>query len=204
LLHADTANGIPEPFHPTATVANTNYALTDYTEEKRVAWPWCPGSHRMHRQPTKWEDRPGQQSAASSNVIAIRGPAGFSGRMAPANTWHGSFPRKKPRAEGQSRDLLLVAKYIQTQEAYRYNVPDGYLQAGRGAAWRASWARTSCTIGRTRAPVRGSGLRHREIGLSRTWQNWTIWRDGRDVAPIAAYCGGAIGLFDMAPSAGLR
>lgn len=52
LLHSDTANGIPEPFSPYSHVANTNYALTDYTEENGCL-AMVPGSHRMHRQPTK-------------------------------------------------------------------------------------------------------------------------------------------------------
>jgi hypothetical protein len=166
LLHSDTANGIPEPFSPYSHVANTNYALTDYTEENGCL-AMAPGSHRLHRQPTKWETGL-DGNRRYEHVIPIEVPAG-SAIVWHGNTWHGSFPRKKPGLR-VNLATYFCREYLQTQEAYRYNVPEGYLQPGDerlarllGADLVHNW--------RDEGAGEKFAARHREIGRSRTWQN---------------------------------
>ncbi len=166
LLHADTANGIPEPFSPYSHVANTNYALTDYTEENGCL-AMVPGSHRLHRQPTKWETGL-DGNRRYEHVIPIEVPAG-SAVVWHGNTWHGSFPRKKPGLR-VNLATYFCREYVQTQEAYRYNVPDGYLGPGDerlarllGADLAHNW--------KDEGAGKKFADRHREISRSRTWQN---------------------------------
>ena len=166
LLHADTANGIPEPFSPYSHVANTNYALTDYTEENGCL-AMVPGSHRLHRQPTKWETGL-DGNRRYEHVIPIEVPAG-SAIVWHGNTWHGSFPRKKPGLR-VNLATYFCREYVQPQEAYRYNGPDDYLQPGDerlarllGADLVHNW--------KDEGAGKKFADRHREIGRSRTWQN---------------------------------
>jgi hypothetical protein len=166
LLHSDTGNAMPEPFSPYSHVANTNYALTDYTEEAGCL-AMVPGSHRMHRQPTKWE------TGLSGNrryehVIPVEVPAG-SAVVWHGNTWHGSFPRKKP---GLRINLAtyFCREYLQPQEAYRYNVPTGFIGPGEerlarllGADLGHDW--------KDEGPSPEFYARGRDHARSRTWQN---------------------------------
>ena len=129
LLHSDTGNGVPDPFTPYAQVANCNYALTDYTEEKGCL-AMVPGSHRHHRQPTKWEvGLTGNHRY--EHVIPIEVPAGTA-IVWHGNTWHGSFPRKVPGLR-INLSSYFCREYLQPQEAYRYNVPADYLQGEEDA-----------------------------------------------------------------------
>jgi ectoine hydroxylase-related dioxygenase (phytanoyl-CoA dioxygenase family) len=124
LLHSDTGNGVPDPLTPYAQVCNCNYALTDYTEE-RGSLAMVPGSHRAHRQPTRHEvGLDGNERY--EHVVPIEVPAG-SAILWHGNTWHGSFPRKVPGLR-INLSVYFCREYIQPQEAYRYNVPEGFLE----------------------------------------------------------------------------
>ncbi|HEY3949501.1 phytanoyl-CoA dioxygenase family protein [Phenylobacterium sp.] len=166
LLHSDSANGIPEPFSAYSHVANANYALTDYTEENGCL-AMVPGSHRMHRQPTKWETGL-DGNRRYEHVIPIEVPAG-SAVVWHGNTWHGSFPRKKP---GLRLNLAtyFCREYIQPQEAYRYHVPDGFIGEGEDRLARLL-GRDLVHNWRDEGAGAKFAARHREIGRSRTWQN---------------------------------
>jgi ectoine hydroxylase-related dioxygenase (phytanoyl-CoA dioxygenase family) len=124
LLHSDTGNGAPDPFTPYAQVANCNFALTDYSEE-RGALAMVPGSHRHARQPTRWETGL-DGNRRFEHVIPIEVPAG-SAIVWHGNTWHGSFPRKVPGLR-INLSCYFCREYIQPQEDYRRNVPEGYLR----------------------------------------------------------------------------
>jgi hypothetical protein len=129
LLHSDTGNGAPDPFTPYSQVANCNFALTDYTEEKG-ALAMVPGSHRHARQPTRWEvGLDGERRYG--HVIPIEVPAG-SAIVWHGNTWHGSFPRKVPGLR-VNLSCYFCREYIQPQEDYRHNVPDGFLRGEEDA-----------------------------------------------------------------------
>lgn len=125
-LHSDTGNNLPEPFAPYSHVANTNYALVDYSEEKG-ALAMVPGSHRLHRQPVRGETAL-EGAERNPHAIAIEVPAG-SAVVWHGNTWHGSFPRKVP---GLRLNLAtyFCREYIVPQEAYRGNVPEGFVEQG--------------------------------------------------------------------------
>lgn len=166
LLHSDTANGIPEPFSPYSHVANTNYALTDYTEEAGCL-AMVPGSHRMHRQPTRWETGL-DGNRRYEHVIPVEVPAG-SAIVWHGNTWHGSFPRKVP---GLRINLAtyFCREYIQPQEAYRYHVPEGFVGPGEDRLARLL-GRDLVHDWRDEGAGARFAERHREIGRSRTWQN---------------------------------
>ncbi len=81
LLHSDTGNNIPDPFSAYSHVANTNYALTDYTEEGGCL-AMVPGSHRLHRQPTR--------AARSPWTVPSATPTPFRWRSRPARPSSGT------------------------------------------------------------------------------------------------------------------
>jgi hypothetical protein len=110
LLHSDTGN--------------CNYALTDYTEAAGCL-AMVPGSHRAQRQPTRWEVglEGGRRNAG---VIPIEVPAG-SAVVWHGNTWHGSFARKVPGLR-INLSCYFCREYLQPQEDYSRNIPDGYLE----------------------------------------------------------------------------
>ncbi|HEY2706548.1 MAG TPA: phytanoyl-CoA dioxygenase family protein [Caulobacteraceae bacterium] len=123
LLHSDTGNGAPDPFTPYSMVANCNYALTDYTEADGCL-AMVPGSHRNQRQPTRWEvGLEGERR--NSGVIPIEAPAG-SAIVWHGATWHGSFPRKTPGLR-VNLSCYFCREFIQPQEDYAHNLPEGYL-----------------------------------------------------------------------------
>lgn len=127
LLHSDTGNGMPDPFSPYSHVANCNYALTDYTEENG-ALAMVPGSHRNFRQPTKWESGL-DGNRRYEHVIPVEVPAG-SAVVWHGNTWHGSFPRKRPGLRVNLSNYFC-REYMAPQEDYRNTVPEGFLEPGR-------------------------------------------------------------------------
>jgi hypothetical protein len=126
LLHSDTGNNLPEPFAAYSHVANTNYALTDYTEEAGCL-AMVPGSHRLHRQPTRGEMGLDGE-ARNPDVIAMEIPAG-SAVVWHGNTWHGSFPRKTPGLR-VNLATYFCREYIVPQEAYKGNIPEGFIEQG--------------------------------------------------------------------------
>src|SRR5580698_8173354 len=114
LLHSDTANGVPAPFSAYSHVANCNYALTDYTEAGG-ALAMVPGSHRLHRQPTRWEvNLAGNER--NPHAIPIEVPAG-SAVIWHGNTWHGSFPRQTPGLR-VNLATYFCRQYMAPQEIY--------------------------------------------------------------------------------------
>ncbi len=120
LLHSDTANGVPAPFSAYSHVANCNYALTDYAEEAG-ALAVVPGSHRFHRQPTKWENALAGENR-NPHAIAIEAPAGTA-IVWHGNTWHGSFPRRIPGLR-VNLAMYFCRQYMAPQEIYADRVPD--------------------------------------------------------------------------------
>jgi len=125
-LHSDTGNGVPEPFSAYSHVANCNYALTDYTEEGGCL-AMVPGSHRHFRQPTRWETGL-EGNHRYEHVIPIEVPAG-SAIIWHGNTWHGSFPRKRPGLRVNLSNYYC-REYMAPQEDYRNTVPEGFLVPG--------------------------------------------------------------------------
>ena len=115
LLHSDSSNGLPEPFSPYSQVANCNYALTDYTEAGGCL-AMVPGSHRKHRQPTRWEVGL-DGNHRYEHVIPIEVPAG-SAIVWHGNTWHGAYARTAP---GLRINLIMFfcRPFMQQQEWYR-------------------------------------------------------------------------------------
>jgi ectoine hydroxylase-related dioxygenase (phytanoyl-CoA dioxygenase family) len=114
LLHSDTANGVPAPFSAYSHVANCNYALTDYTEAGGCL-AMVPGSHRLHRQPTRWEvGLAGNER--NPHAIPIEVPAG-SAIVWHGNTWHGSFPRRTPGLR-VNLATYFCRQYMAPQEIY--------------------------------------------------------------------------------------
>lgn len=129
LLHSDTGNGAPDPFTAYSLVANCNYALTDYTEAGGCL-AMVPGSHRHVRQPTKWETGL-DGNERYEHVIPIEVPAGTAIIWHGA-TWHGSFPRKIPGLR-VNLSSYYCREFVQPQEAYRANVPEGFLDGEKDA-----------------------------------------------------------------------
>jgi hypothetical protein len=123
-LHSDTANGVPEPFSPYSHVANCNYALTDYTEE-RGALAMVPGSHRYFRQPTAAENKLAGDGR-NPDAIPIEVPAG-SAIVWHGNTWHGSFPRKVSGLR-VNLSMYFCRQYMAPQELYGDRTPPELLQ----------------------------------------------------------------------------
>jgi hypothetical protein len=122
-LHSDTANGMPTPFPAPSQVANCNYALTDYTEEDG-ALGVVPGSHRMYRQPTRWEaalDGEGR----NPDAIPIEVPAGTAIVWHGA-TWHGSYVRENPGLRINLSNYFC-RPYLMPQEEYQSRLPQGFL-----------------------------------------------------------------------------
>ena len=166
LLHSDSSNGLPEPFSPYSQVANCNYALTDYTEAGGCL-AMVPGSHRKHRQPTRWEVGL-DGNHRYEHVIPIEVPAG-SAIVWHGNTWHGSFPRKQPGLRVNLSNYYC-REYLTPQEAYRGHVPEGFL--GPGDERMARLLGGDLIHGwKDEGPSKKFGQRNAEIGRSRTWQN---------------------------------
>jgi hypothetical protein len=113
-LHSDTANGVPAPFSAYSHVANCNYALTDYTEAGGCL-AVAPGSHRLHRQPTRWEIHL-SGNERNPHAIPIEVPAG-SAVVWHGNTWHGSFPRTVPGVR-VNLATYFCRQYMAPQEIY--------------------------------------------------------------------------------------
>ena len=124
LLHSDTANGMPTPFSPYSHVANCNYALTDYTEEGG-ALAMVPGSHHLFRQPTQFENKLAGNER-SPHVVPVEVPAGTA-IVWHGNTWHGSFPRRKPGLR-VNLSMYFCRQYMAPQELYADRVPDDLLK----------------------------------------------------------------------------
>jgi hypothetical protein len=167
LLHSDTGNGAPDPFTPYSQVANCNFALTDYSEEKG-SLAMVPGSHRHARQPTRWEvgldgDR------RYGHVIPIEVPAG-SAIVWHGNTWHGSFPRKVPGLR-VNLSCYFCREYIQPQEDYRRNVPEGFLR-GEEDARLARLLGADLVYGwQDEGPLKMYARRRDAAGAIRSWQS---------------------------------
>jgi len=124
LLHSDTGNGMPGPFSPYSHVANCNYALTDYSEDGG-SLALVPGSHRHFRQPTPFENKLAGNER-NPHVIPIEVPAGTA-IVWHGNTWHGSFPRKKPGLR-VNLAMYFCRQYMAPQELYAECVPDSLLK----------------------------------------------------------------------------
>jgi hypothetical protein len=122
-LHSDTANGTPAPFPAMSLVANCNYALTDYTEEDG-ALAVVPGSHRMARQPTRFEASL-EGEARNPQAIAVEVPAG-SAIVWHGATWHGSFVRRRPGLRINLSNYFC-RPYLMPQEEYPSRLPEGFL-----------------------------------------------------------------------------
>ena len=119
LLHSDSSNGLPEPFSPYSQVANCNYALTDYTEAGGCL-AMVPGSHRKHRQPTRWEVGL-DGNHRYEHVIPIEVPAG-SAIVWHGNTWHGSHLRDLPGVR-MNLAAYFCRQFVQTQEQRKGATP---------------------------------------------------------------------------------
>ncbi|MDB5694604.1 MAG: hypothetical protein JWN21_147 [Sphingomonas bacterium] len=123
LIHSDNGNGVPAPYSPYSLVANCNYALVDYTEEKG-ALAMVPGSQNLARQPTAAE-RGLDGTARNPDAIAVEVPAGTA-IVWHGNTWHGSFPRKVPGLR-INLSAYYCRQFMVTQENYKDFLPEGYL-----------------------------------------------------------------------------
>jgi Phytanoyl-CoA dioxygenase (PhyH) len=167
LLHSDTGNSAPDPFTPYSQVANCNFALTDYSEQKG-ALAMVPGSHRHARQPTRWEvGLDGQRRYP--HVIPIEVPAG-SAIVWHGNTWHGSFPRKAPGLR-VNLSCYYCREYIQPQEDYRRNVPEGFLR-GEEDARLARLLGADLVYGwQDEGPLKMYARRAESAGAIRSWQS---------------------------------
>ena len=131
MLHSDNGNGIPPPFSTTSFVANVNYALTPYSRAAG-ALAMVPGSHKLLRQPTAYENfgpqnEPGADVAAKvrgdspASVAWIDPPGVVSMDLAPGdavvwhgNTWHGSFRRELPGVR-MNLAVYFNRQFVQTQ-----------------------------------------------------------------------------------------
>ena len=114
LLHSDTANGVPAPFSAYSHVANCNYALTDYTEAGGCL-AMVPGSHRLHRQPTRWESPPVGQPAHSARH-PDRGPGRQRGGLARQHLAR-LVPAHRSRRPREPRHHFF-RQYMAPQEIY--------------------------------------------------------------------------------------
>lgn len=123
-LHSDNGNGIPAPYSMVSQVANVNYALTEYSEE-RGSLAIVPGSHRLCRSPNTTEADLREQT---------RNPAAVSMNLSPGdcvvwhgNTWHGSFVRQVPGIR-INLAVYFCRQYIVTQERFNEYVPNEFLE----------------------------------------------------------------------------
>jgi ectoine hydroxylase-related dioxygenase (phytanoyl-CoA dioxygenase family) len=133
MVHTDNGNGMPAPFSPISMVANVNYALTPYSREAG-ALAMFPGSHRLQRQPTHYENftadgLSGEAMAAriqekgGADAVAWQDPPGaLSMDINPGdaviwhgNTWHGGYRRELPGVR-INLSAYFCRQYIQTQE----------------------------------------------------------------------------------------
>jgi ectoine hydroxylase-related dioxygenase (phytanoyl-CoA dioxygenase family) len=167
LLHSDTGNGTPDPFTAYSLVANCNYALTDYSEAGGCL-AMVPGSHRHLRQPTKWETGL-DGNHRYEHVIPIEVPAG-SAIVWQGATWHGSFPRKVPGLR-VNLSSYYCREFIQPQEDYRHNVPEGFLD-GEADGSLARLLGADLIHGWTdEGPLKLYARRREDAGRPRTWQS---------------------------------
>jgi ectoine hydroxylase-related dioxygenase (phytanoyl-CoA dioxygenase family) len=161
LLHSDTGNGIPDPFAAYSHVANVNYAMTDYTEE-RGALAMVPGSHKWQRQVTQWE-RGLDGNERNPHAVAMEIPAG-SAVVWHGNTWHGSFPRKVPGLR-VNLACFFCREYIQPQEDRRV-LPEGFLDGEKDARLATLLGKDLIHGWTTEGPVR-LYARRKELELQR-------------------------------------
>jgi hypothetical protein len=145
MLHSDNGNGIPPPFSSTSFVANVNYALTPYSRAAG-ALAMVPGSHKLQRQPSAYENFRAQ--GVSGAEIAAKARAGetladetwsdppgvVSMDLAPGdavvwhgNTWHGSFRRELPGVR-MNLAVYFNRQFVQTQERHGDAVPADVLK----------------------------------------------------------------------------
>jgi ectoine hydroxylase-related dioxygenase (phytanoyl-CoA dioxygenase family) len=166
LLHSDSGNGIPDPFTPYSQVANVNYCMTDYTEE-RGALAMVPGSHRFQRQTTQWE-RGLDGNERNPHAIPIEVPAGTA-VVFHGNTWHGSFPRKAPGLR-VNLAAFYCREYIQPQEDRRH-VPEGYLEGEKDDLLARLLGRDLIHGWKEEGPQRLYERREADAGKMRSWQS---------------------------------
>jgi len=127
-IHSDTGNGIPAPFAAYSQVANVNYALVDYTEEAGCL-AIVPGSHRFFRQP-KTSERRLTGNERNPDAVPVEVPAGTA-IVWHGNTWHGSFPRKKPGLR-VNLSTYYSRQYLEVQENLRDHIPPGLIERHGG------------------------------------------------------------------------
>jgi ectoine hydroxylase-related dioxygenase (phytanoyl-CoA dioxygenase family) len=165
LLHSDMGNGYPDPFPPYSQVANVNFCMTDYTEEKG-AIAMVPGSHRHARQVTAFE-RGLDGNERNPHAIPIEVPAG-SAVVFHGNTWHGSFPRKVPGLR-VNLAAFYCREYVQPQEDRHY-VPDGYLDGEKEDLLARLLGRDLIHGWREEGPLKLYERRTAESGRVKSWQ----------------------------------
>jgi hypothetical protein len=92
-MHIDSAaankNGEPSPSTQAPHVFNTNWILTDYTQENGC-FAIIPGSHRWQRRPMVEHM---EQLHAEEEMVPVEAPAG-SCLIFHGNVWHGAFDKK--------------------------------------------------------------------------------------------------------------
>jgi ectoine hydroxylase-related dioxygenase (phytanoyl-CoA dioxygenase family) len=166
LLHSDNGNGYPDPFPPYSQVANVNFCMTDYAEEKG-AFAVVPGSHRHARQVTPAE-RGLDGNERNPHAVAVEVPAG-SAIVFHGNTWHGSFPRKVPGLR-VNLAAFYCREYIQPQED-RTHVPDGFLQGDSDTELAGLLGRDLIHGWKEEGPMKLYERREEDAGKVRSWQS---------------------------------
>jgi len=145
MLHSDNGNGIPPPFSATSLVANVNYALTPYSREAG-ALAMVPGSHRLMRQPTAYENFRAEGLTGAELAERLRSgdsladvkwgdpPGVVPMDLSPGdavvwhgNTWHGSFRRELPGVR-MNLAVYFNRQFVQTQERHGDAVPADVLK----------------------------------------------------------------------------
>lgn len=165
LLHSDMGNGYPDPFPPYSQVANVNFCMTDYTQEKG-AIAMVPGSHRHGRQVTQWE-RGLDGNERNPHAIPIEVPAG-SAVVFHGNTWHGSFPRKVPGLR-VNLAAFYCREYVQPQED-RTHVPDGFLDGEKDDLLAGLLGRDLIHGWKAEGPTKLYQRREADSGRVKSWQ----------------------------------